>query len=130
MTGRQVIMTTAVFLTMTGGAYAQATSQTAKVPGEAKVDTVSMTGEVVWVQGDWLFAKMQPLGNYSLFNVKPGREFVIDGQTKHISDLKPGTILTGTIGSSSSIFPTIRRSVTTTRSRIADTSDGTKIRSP
>ena len=97
MTARQVIMTTAVFLTMTGGAYAQATSQTEKVAGEAKVETVKMTGEVVWVQGDWLFAKMQPLGNYSLFNVKPGREFVIDGQTKHISDLKPGTILTGTI---------------------------------
>jgi len=97
MTARQVIMTTAVFLTMTGGAYAQATSQTEKVAGEAKVETVKMTGEVVWVQGDWLFCKMQPLGNYSLFNVKPGREFMIDGQTKHISELKPGTILTGMI---------------------------------
>ena len=97
MTARQVIMTTVVFLTMTGGAYAQATSQTEKVAGEAKVETVKMTGEVVWVQGDWLFAKMQPLGNYSLFNVKPGREFIIDGQTKHISDLKPGTVLTGMI---------------------------------
>jgi hypothetical protein len=97
MTARQVIMTSAVFLTMTGGAYAQATSQTEKVAGEAKVETVKMTGEVAWVQGDWLFAKMQPLGNYSLFNVKPGREFMIDGQIKHISELKPGTVLTGMI---------------------------------
>jgi hypothetical protein len=97
MTARQVIMTTVVFLTMTGGAFAQAASQTEKVPGDAKVETVTMTGEVVWVQGDWLFAKMQPLGNYSLFNVKPGREFMIDGMTKHIADLKPGTVLTGMI---------------------------------
>jgi len=96
MNARQVIMTAAVFVTMTGAAYAQA-PQTQKVPGEAKVDTVKMTGEVVWVQGDWLFCKMQPLGNYSLFNVKPGREFIIDGMTKHIADLKPGTVLTGMI---------------------------------
>ena len=41
--------------------------------------------------------KMQPLGNYSLFHVQPGREFMIDGQTKHIADLKPGTVLTGTM---------------------------------
>jgi hypothetical protein len=29
--------------------------------------------------------------------VKPGREFMIDGQTKHIGDLKVGTVLTATV---------------------------------
>ena len=33
----------------------------------------------------------------SVFNVQPGREFVIDGQTQHIGDLKPGTMLTATV---------------------------------
>ena len=56
-----------------------------------------MTGEVVFVSGNWLLCKMQPLGNYTLFDVQPGREFIIDGQTRHIGDLKPGTVLTGTI---------------------------------
>jgi len=97
MTTRQVIMTGLAVLSMAGAAHAQATTQTQKVLGANKTETVEMTGEVIWVQGEWLFAKMQPLGNYSLFNVQPGREFIIDGQTKHIADLKPGTILTGRI---------------------------------
>ena len=65
--------------------------------GTPEVKAVSMTGEVVRVQGDTLLAKMEPLGNYSVFNVQPGREFIIDGQTKHIADLQPGTVLTATI---------------------------------
>ena len=40
---------------------------------------------------------MQPLGNVSLFNVQPGREFIVDGQKMSIGDLQPGTVLTGTI---------------------------------
>ncbi len=32
-----------------------------------------------------------------MFLVQSGREFVIDGQTKHIADLKPGTVLTATV---------------------------------
>src|SRR6478672_13563845 len=97
MTTRQVIMTGLAVLSMAGAAHAQATTQTQKVLGANKTETVEMTGEVIWVQGEWLFAKMQPLGNYSLFKVQPGREFIVDGETKHIGDLKPGTILTGTI---------------------------------
>ena len=56
-----------------------------------------MTGEVSWIQGNTLVAKMLPHDFYSVFNVKPGREFVIDGQTKHIADLKVGTVLTATV---------------------------------
>ena len=97
MNQRQAIATGLAVLGMATALHAQATSQTEKIKGEAKVDTVKMTGEVVQVQGEWLLAKMQPLGNYSLFHVQPGREFMIDGQVKHIADLKPGTVLTGTI---------------------------------
>ena len=97
MKPRQAIATGLAVLGMATALHAQATSQTEKIKGEAKVETVKMTGEVVQVSGDWLLAKMQPLGNYSLFHVQPGREFMIDGQAKHIADLKPGTVLTGTI---------------------------------
>ena len=97
MTAKQAIVTGLAVLAMAGAAHAQATSQTEKVKGTPTVDTVKMTGEVVFVQDDWLFAKMEPLGNYSLFKVQPGREFVIDGQTKHIGDLQPGTVITGTL---------------------------------
>jgi hypothetical protein len=96
MTPRELIMTGLAVVAMTGAAYAQA-PKTEKVVGSSQVNTVKMTGEVVWVNGNWLLAKMQPLGNYSLFDVKPGREFMIDGQKKLIADLKPGTILTGMI---------------------------------
>jgi hypothetical protein len=55
------------------------------------------TGTVDWVQGNTLVARMQPNGLYHVFTVQQGREFVIDGQTRHIGDLKPGTVLTATV---------------------------------
>jgi hypothetical protein len=91
------IATSVAVLTVAAAAHAQTPPQTETVKGEAKVETVKMTGEVVSVEKGWLLAKMQPLGNYSLFKVQPGREFIIDGQKKMLNDLKPGTILTGTI---------------------------------
>ena len=94
----QAILTGVAMLVVTVAAHAQGTPpKTEKVAGAAKVETVTMTGEVVYVSGNWLLCKMQPLGNYTLFDVQPGREFIIDGQTRHIGDLKPGTVLTGTI---------------------------------
>ena len=98
MNAHQAIVACLTVFSIAAAAYAQQTTpQTEKVKGETKVDTVKMTGEVVRVQGNWLLVKMQPQGNYSLFDVKPGREFIIDGQTKHIMDLQPGTVLTATI---------------------------------
>jgi len=92
-------------------AGAQPTTQSEKIKGEAKVETVKMTGEVVRVHENWLLMKMHPLGNYSLFNVQPGREFMIDGVAKHIGDLMPGTILSGTI--TKKMTPVTTRTTTT-----------------
>lgn len=91
------LMMVAALLSITVAAHAQVTSQSQSIRGDAKVETTKMTGEVVQVRGNYLLMKMQPLGNLSLFNVKPGREFIIDGQTKHIADLQPGMKLTGSI---------------------------------
>jgi DNA-binding beta-propeller fold protein YncE len=97
MTSR-VLMAGVALLITTGALHAQITTKTEEVKGTANtVVTQQMTGEVVWVHGDTLVAKMQPNGFYSVFNVKPGREFMIDGQTKHIGDLKPGTVLTAAV---------------------------------
>ena len=37
------------------------------------------------------------VGKYHFFNVPPTRQFMIDGQAKRISDLKPGIVLTATV---------------------------------
>jgi hypothetical protein len=94
----RVLMTGVALLITAGALQAQITTKTEEVKGiGTTVVTAQMTGEVVWVDGNTLVARMQPNGFYSVFNVKPGREFVIDGQKKRIGDLKPGTVLTATV---------------------------------
>jgi len=98
MNARNGILTSIAVLGTAGMLYAQGQPQvTEHQRGTPEVQTVKMTGEVVRVQGDTLLARMQPLGNYSVFNVQPGREFVIDGQKKKLLELQPGTVLTGMI---------------------------------
>ena len=58
--------------------------------------TEQITGEVVVVEGNWLLVKLLPSGQYRYFNIPAGRQFMIDGQTRLISDLRPGTVLTAT----------------------------------
>ena len=100
MTRHQMSITGVALLSliaMTGSLRAQTKTTTQSVKGAAHVTSARMTGVVDWVQGNTLVAKMQPHGDYRVFDVQPGREFMIDGQTKHIGDLKPGTVLTATV---------------------------------
>jgi hypothetical protein len=64
--------------------------------GAPKVTTSQVTGEVVYIEGNYLIAKMQPSGLHRAFHTKPGQEFLVDGQKKKIADLKTGTVLTAT----------------------------------
>ena len=73
------------------------TGKVTEAAGPATVKTESITGEVVGIEGNHLLAKMLPSGAYRLFNVQPGRQFTIDGQTRLIGDLKPGTVLTASV---------------------------------
>jgi hypothetical protein len=68
----------------------QAQTRTTEAAGAAKVTSSKMTGEVVIVDGNNLLVRMQADGQYRIFNVMPGREFII-------GDLSPGTTLTATI---------------------------------
>ena len=72
------------------------TGNVTQAAGESKVTTEQITGEVALVDGNRLIVKLEPKGYFRYFDIPPGRQFVIDGQTKLISDLRPGTVLTAT----------------------------------
>ena len=100
MTRHRVIITGMALLALAAiptALWAQTKTTTKSTKGAAHVTSTRMTGTVDWVQGNTLVARMQPNGLYHVFTVQPGREFVIDGQTRHIGDLKPGTVLTATV---------------------------------
>jgi hypothetical protein len=84
-------------LAAAAGLQAQTKSQAKTPESGVQVTTSKLTGEVVLVEGNQLLVLMQPDRSYRVFNVRPGREFIIDGQKKLISDLKPGTALTATV---------------------------------
>lgn len=98
MTKRHFMMTgVALLFASAVGLRAQTTaSKVTEAAGEAKVTTEQITGEVALVEGNRLIVKLAPTGYFRYFDIPPGRQFIIDGQTKSISDLKPGTVLTAT----------------------------------
>jgi hypothetical protein len=97
MTRHRVIITGVALLAMTGFLRAQTKSTTHKTKGSVHVQSTRTTGVVDWVQGNTLVARMRPHGDYRVFIVPPDREFEIDGQIRHIGDLKRGTVLTATV---------------------------------
>ena len=54
-------------------------SPSSQYPGAPKVTTTQLKGEVAYLQGDYLVAKMIPSGTYRLFQLKPGKTATIDG---------------------------------------------------
>ncbi len=87
----------AVWLVSAVGLRAQTTtSNVTQAAGEAKVTTEQLIGEVALVEGNRLVVKLEPKGFFRYFDIPPGRQFIIDGQTKLIGDLRPGTVLTAT----------------------------------
>ena len=106
VTGMVAVAALAAF----GWAPAWAQVESKREAGMPKVTTSQITGEVVYVEGNYLIAKMQPTGHYRGFNVRPGQEFPVDGQKMKIGDLKTGTVLTAT-------------AVTTERPMVARTHD-------
>ena len=56
-----------------GWAPASAQVESKREAGTPKVTTSQITGEVVYLEGNYLIAKMQPSGQYRGFNVRPGQ---------------------------------------------------------
>ncbi len=101
MATRRIILVALAVCGITAGINAQTTTKDKTAGAKQTIQSNSITGTVVSVDGNWLVVRLQPSGRYQFFNVVPGRQFVIDGQTKLISDLKPGTVLTATVTTSS-----------------------------
>ena len=95
MTSRFGITIGVALFAMTVGLGAQATSTT-KEAGATQVTTEQITGEVVLVDNNILLARMQPSGQYRMFNIQSSQQFMIDGKSKRLADLTPGTFLTAT----------------------------------
>jgi len=110
-------MTGVALLVTAGALQAQVTNKTEEVKGAAQVASEQVTGEVMWVDGNYLLTRGTRGDNYTIFNVKPGREFIIDGQPKHISDLKVGTVLTATVTTTTQ--PVTVRTTSTLKGRVA-----------
>ena len=97
MATRHTVVTFVTVIGLAVAAHAQTTTTSKEAAGAAGFESAKMTGDVVLVDGNNLLVKMQPGGDLRIFNVQPGRQFMIDGQTKVISDLKPGTRLTAMV---------------------------------
>ena len=63
------------------------TTTTTKEAGKTEVTTEQITGEVVLVDNNILLARMQPSGQYRMFNIQPSQLFMIDGKSKRLIDL-------------------------------------------
>jgi hypothetical protein len=96
MTIGRVITIGAALMVWAPTLHAQTTSTT-RTPGNATYSAERLTGEVVNVDGNLLLAKMVPGGYYRLFDVQPGRVFMIDGMPKSIAQLEKGTMLTAVV---------------------------------
>lgn len=116
MTARGLFIAGATILGITASLAAQTTTKS-KTSGEKQVTGAStMTGTVVAVDGNWLLVTMQPSGLYRVFNTQQGRQFFLDGQPKLIGDLKPGTVLTATMITTSR--PVSERTTTVTNGTV------------
>jgi RNase P/RNase MRP subunit p29 len=58
---------------------------------------VDFSGEVVKVDGNILVTKMVDGGEIRSFEIREGREFIVDGSALTVDQLEPGTVLTAKI---------------------------------
>ena len=77
--------------------HAQTATTGKTAAGVATVTTNEISGEVLYVEGNTLVGKVQPTGEIRTFNIRPGQQFMIDGQARLINELKPGTVLNATV---------------------------------
>jgi hypothetical protein len=97
-------------------AAAQTTETKQRAPGgSAKVKTVQVKGEVVVTGSNWLIAK-DSAGRYTVYAIKEGRKFIVDGTPKTLAELKPGTFLTATATTTET--PMVNRTTTITEGTV------------
>jgi LPXTG-motif cell wall-anchored protein len=99
MTTRKVLMgfctvlTVLILVTLTAAAQ---TTSTSTVGSSTGVVTRQLSGTVAYVEGNTLVVKMAS-GEIRNFNIPDNTQFVIDGVTKTVGELQPGTVLNATV---------------------------------
>jgi hypothetical protein len=111
-----VVAMAAVALGLAAGAAAQATHTTEKVPGTATVSHHRLNGEVVYVSGDSLVAKMIPSGEYRLFLLRPGKTATVNGKVMALNQVSKGTALTADVTVTQT--PVVDRTITTVKGTV------------
>ena len=85
-------------LSLATGAAAQPTQTKETVAGGmAKITTIQLRGEVAYLSGDYLVARMLPSGEYRLFRLQPGKTATIDGKEMPLNKVRIGTVLTANV---------------------------------
>ena len=104
----RVLAVAALAMSVAGAAAAQPTTTKQAVPGAAKVTTSQLRGEVQYIKGDYLIAKMLPNGESRLFVLRPGKTATIDGVVMPLNKAPIGTILTAyvTVTETPTVDPT------------------------
>jgi hypothetical protein len=107
----------AAALSLAMSASAQPTQTKQSLPSKApKVSTTQLKGEVAYLQGDYLIAKMIPSGVYRLFQLKPGKTATIDGKEMPLNKAPIGTVLTADVTVTET--PVIDRTITTLKGKV------------
>jgi LPXTG-motif cell wall-anchored protein len=96
-------------------AIAQQTSTQETVPGQATTQVTVRSGEVVTVDGNKLFVKMED-GQVKEFDVPPDAKFNVDGNEVTVDQLTPGTKLTQSIQTTTT--PHTVKTVTTIKGKV------------
>ena len=112
----RVLAVSAAALSLAVSAWAQATQAKQSVPGAPKVTTAQLKGEVAYLQGDYLIAKMIPSGNYRLFVLKTGKTATIDGVVMPLNKAPIGTVLTADVTVTET--PIVDRTITTLKGKV------------
>ena len=112
----RVLAVAVAAVSLSSSAWAQATQTKQSVPGAPKVTTTRLKGEVAYLQGDYLIAKMIPSGTYRLFQLKPGKTATIDGVAMPLNKAPIGTVLTADVTVTET--PVTDRTVTTLKGKV------------
>ena len=111
----RVLAVAVAALSLAVSAWAQPAQAKQSVPGAPKVTTTQLKGEVAYLQGDYLIAKMIPSGTYRLFELKPGKTATIDGVVMPLNKAPIGTVLTANVTVTET--PVTDRTITTLKGK-------------
>ena len=112
----RVLAVAVAALSLAVSAWAQPTQAKQSVPGAPKVTTTQLKGEVAYLQGDYLVAKMIPSGIYRLFQLRPGKTATIDGVVMPLNKAPIGTVLTADVTVTET--PIVDRTITTLKGKV------------